>query len=160
GQPVTLNFTTGPMPLRLSVPGDGFLTLDPAGQKRISIYSVNHESLLVKLYAVEPEDYGKFVSAMRPLFKYPRDKNTPPFPEIGRRVFADTIKIAAQPDEIAVTPIDLRPALRDGLGHALLIVEPTANVTAPYGPQFFATWIQSTEIGLDASADRTQLLGW
>ncbi|MBO0726054.1 MAG: hypothetical protein J2P52_10680, partial [Blastocatellia bacterium] len=161
GRPITLNFTTGAMPLGLSVPGDGFLTLDPAGQKRISIYSVNHQSLRVALYAVTAEDYGRFMGAMRARLTYQRNKNPlPPFPEIGRRVFADTIKINAQRDEIAVTPIDLRPALRDSLGHALLIVEPTANVTTPYGPQFFATWIQSTEIGLDAFTDQTQLLGW
>jgi uncharacterized protein YfaS (alpha-2-macroglobulin family) len=161
GQPVTLKFTTGPMPLRLSVAGDGFLTLDPAGQKRISIYSINHESLRVALYAVRPEDYGRFASAMREQFTSRRNNNQPPpFPEIGRRISDDTIKIVAQPDEIVVTPIDLRPALRDGLGHALLIVEPTANVTTPYGLQFIPTWIQATDIGLDAFSDQTQLLGW
>src|SRR5262245_2618140 len=160
GQPVTLNFTTGPMEPSLSVPGGGWVTLDPAGQKRISIYSVNHESLRVTLYAAAPEDYGRFMGAMRARFTYQRNNNPPPFPEIGRRVFSETIKIDAQPDEITVTPIDLRPALRDGLGHALLIVEPTANVTTAYGPQFIPTWIQATEIGLDAFADKTQLLGW
>src|SRR5262245_1117828 len=161
GKPVTLNFTTGPMQPSLSVPGVGLVTLDPAGQKRISIYSVNHESLRVALYAATPEDYGRFMGAMRARVTDKRNHNPPPhFPEIGRRIFDDTIKINTQPDEIAVTPIDLRPALRDGRGHALLIVEPTANVTTPYGPQFFATWIQATQIGLDAFADQTQLLGW
>src|SRR5262249_37596674 len=121
GQPVTLNFTTGPMEPSLSVSGSGLVTLDPAGQKRISIYSVNQESLRVALYAVTPEDYGKFASAMRSLLTYPRNNPPPSFSEIGRRVFAETIKVNAQPDEIAVTPIDLRPALREGFGHALLI---------------------------------------
>ncbi len=41
GEPSTLNFGTGPMPLSLSVPGDSMVVLDPAGQKRIPIYSVN-----------------------------------------------------------------------------------------------------------------------
>src|SRR6266545_7833607 len=135
GQPVTLNFTTGPMEPSLSVSGSGLVTLDPAGQKRISIYSVNQESLRVALYAVTPEDYGRFASAMRARLTYQRN-NPPPFPEIGRRVFADTIKINAQPDEIAVTPIDLRPALREGFGHALLIVERTAKAATPYNLEF------------------------
>jgi uncharacterized protein YfaS (alpha-2-macroglobulin family) len=159
GQPVTLNFSTGPMQPSLSLPGSGLVTLDPAGQKRISIYSVNHQNLRVALYAVTPEDYGRFAGAMRARLKYQRD-NPPPFPEIGRRVFADTIRINAQPDEIAVTPIDLRPALRDGLGHALLIVEPTVKAATPYNFEFIPTWIQATEMGLDAFADQTQLLGW
>jgi alpha-2-macroglobulin len=102
GQPVTLNFTTGPMEPSLSMSGSGLVTLDPAGQKRISIYSVNHESLRVALYAVTPEDFGRFASAIRARLTYQRN-NPPPFPEIGRRIFADTIKVNAQPDEIAVT---------------------------------------------------------
>src|SRR5262245_8227021 len=160
GQPITLNFTTGSMKPSLSVSGNGLVTLDPAGKKSIPIYSVNHESLRVALYAVTPEDYGRVASAMRAMLTSQRDNPPPPFPKIGHRVFAETIKINAQPDEIAVTPIDLRPALRDGLGHALLIVEPTAKVTEPFVPRFIPTWIQSTGIGLDAFADQTQLLGW
>jgi alpha-2-macroglobulin len=167
GQPVTLNFTTGPIqPWLFTLSGvvglgGDLITLDPAGQKRIPIYSVNYESFRVALYAVTPEDYGKFAGAVRERLTYRRNSYPPrPFPEIGRRVFAETIKPDARPDEMAVTTIDLRPALRDGLGHALLIVEPTAPVMTPFGPQFITTWIQATEIGLDAFADRTQLLGW
>ncbi|HKQ90367.1 MAG TPA: alpha-2-macroglobulin family protein, partial [Blastocatellia bacterium] len=161
GQTVKLNINTPSASLNVYVPGEGLVTLDPAGQKRISIYSVNHESLRVALHAVAPEDYGRFMGALRARFTYQRNNNPPPpFPEIGRRVFAETIKPDAQPDEIAMTTIDLRPALRDGIGHALLIVEPTALVTTPYGPQFIPTWIQATEIGLDAFADQTELLGW
>src|SRR5262245_21378881 len=59
GQPITLNFTTGSMKPSLSVSGNGLVTLDPAGKKSIPIYSVNHESLRVALYAVTPEDYGR-----------------------------------------------------------------------------------------------------
>jgi alpha-2-macroglobulin len=166
GQPVTLNFTTGPIqPWLFTLSGvvglgGDLITLDPAGQKRIPIYSVNYESFRVALYAVTPEDYGKYAGAMRARLTYRRSNPPPQFPEIGRRVFAETIKTNAQPDEITLTTIDLRPALRDGLGHALLIVEPTAPVMTPYGPQIITTWIQATEIGIDAFADQTQLLGW
>jgi hypothetical protein len=161
GKSVILNINTPSMPLDLFAPGGDLLTLDPAGQKRISIYSVNHQSLRVALYAASPEDYGRFIDAMRERVTYQRNNyRPPPFPEIGHRVFAETIKINAQPDEITDTPIDLRPALRNGLGHALLIVEPVAPVTTSSDPQFIAKWIQSTELGLDAFADRTQLLGW
>ncbi len=161
GKNVMLTFNTGPMPLGLNVPGDGFVVLDPAGRKSISIYSVNHESLKVGLYAVAPEDFGRFMGAMRARFSYQRSSKEPqPFPEIGRRIFSDVIKIGAKQDEIIETPIDVLPALNNGLGHALLIVEPTGNVIAPDGPQFDATWIQSTNIGLDAFVDHTQLLGW
>lgn len=160
GNPVTLPIRVGAMPIRLHVPGNGLVVLDPAGPKRLALYSVNHESLRVRLFAVTPEQYGDFAAAMRARLSDDRNKLTGSFPDIGRRISDTVVPLTAQPDEIVETQIDLRPALPAGPGHALLLVEPTANVTAPYGAQFFATWIQATEIGLDTFSDDMQLLTW
>jgi alpha-2-macroglobulin len=154
GENATLNFGIGSMPLRLSVPGNGFVVLDPAAKKRISIYSVNHERLKVALYAVVPEDYGKLMAAIQ------HRRIDVPFPEIGRRIFSETIKIDAKPDEFVETPIDLQPALNEGLGHALLLVGSEVYVPEYYGKPFIATWIQSTGIGLDVFSDKRELLTW
>ncbi|HKX33538.1 MAG TPA: hypothetical protein VJ302_38020 [Blastocatellia bacterium] len=66
-------------------------------------------------------------------------------------------------DEIVETPIDLRPALKNGLGHAVLVIESvsgTGPMDGPQVPRLIPTWIQSTEIAVDAFADRAQLLVW
>jgi uncharacterized protein YfaS (alpha-2-macroglobulin family) len=160
GQDQTVEFGIGKAGLALHVPGGGFVVLDPAGPRSLSIYSVNHESLFVRLYAVSPEDYGKYAATMRARATYNRNKVIEEWPEIGRRVWSETLAISGQPDEITETKIELKPALQDGLGHALLIVEPTANVTTPYGQQRSITWIQATNLALDAFADQTQLLAW
>ena len=161
GENATLNFGIGSMPARLSVPGNGFVVLDPAAKKRISIYSVNHERLKVALYAVVPEDYGKLMAAIQAMYEKQRNRERLSFPEIGRRIFSETIKIDAKPDEFVETPIDLQPALNEGLGHALLFVEPDMYMPEYiYGKQFFATWIQSTGIGVDVFSDRSELLTW
>ena len=160
GETVTVNFSTGPAPIGLSVPGNGFVVLDPMGPRRLPIYSVNHPSLKVTLYAVAPEQYGEFAAQMRAAYSYDRAKRERQPPRLGREVFAQTIELKAQPDELIETPIDLTPALTNGLGHALLVVEPTINLTNAYGPPFWATWIQATNISLDAFADQSSLLAW
>jgi alpha-2-macroglobulin len=160
GQDQTVEFSIGKAALTLHVPGGNLVVLDPAGPRSLSIYSVNHESLFVRLYAVAPEEYGKYAAALRARVTYNRNKVVEQWPEIGRRVWADTLTLNAQPDEITETRVDLKPALTNGLGHALLIVEPTANVITPYGQQRIVTWIQATNLALDAFADQTQLLAW
>ena len=104
------------------------VTLDPAGQKRISIYSVNQESLRVALYAVTPEDYGRFASAMRARLTYPRNNPQPPFPEIGRRVFADTVKLEmSEPLDPSVFYGFKHPSLNNEVMLAFHGIEPSDN---------------------------------
>lgn len=160
GQDQTVEFGIGKAELALYVPGNGFVVLDPAGPRSISIYSVNHESLKVRLYAVTPEDYGKYAAIVRPQLMYQRAKLKEPLPEIGQRIWDETLTINGQPDEITETKIDLKTALQNGLGHALLIVEPTTTVPVRFGQHLIVTWIQSTNLALDALFDKTQLLTW
>ncbi|MCI0665740.1 MAG: MG2 domain-containing protein [Acidobacteria bacterium] len=158
GENVTLNIGVGAMSPRIYIPGDGFVILDPAAKKRISIYSVNHQSLKVSLYAVPPENYGKVRTALGGSFRSVGGLVNSS--EIEHLVFSEKIEIDAKQDELVGTPIDLQPAFKDGLGHALLIVESMVSGKSESDKQVFATWIQSTGIGLDTYADDDQLLGW
>ncbi|HEY8375755.1 MAG TPA: MG2 domain-containing protein, partial [Nannocystis sp.] len=58
------------------------------------------------------------------------------------------------------TAIDLSPALRDGLGHAIVVVEPTVAPAEPWQRQRVLTWVQATRIGLDAFVDRDKLVAY
>ncbi len=162
GQDVSVPVETSGLAPGLIVPGnEGMIVLDPAGQKRIPVYSVNHEEIKVRLFLVGPQDYGKFMTAIRVRYNGQRKpEEVPPFPEIGRLVFDRTIKIGARPDEITMTQIDLTPGLKGGLGHVILIVEPTISITTPDGPQLITRWIQSTGIGLDTFSDGDSLVAW
>ncbi|MGE0100904.1 MAG: alpha-2-macroglobulin family protein [Blastocatellales bacterium] len=162
GRDIELALETSGMEPGLNVPGrDGMVVLDPTGRKRIPVYSVNHDSFKVRLYAVGPDDFGAYSDALRARADKLRERKEPsPFPEIGRLVVDQTFQVDARPDEITVTHLDLAPALKNDLGHALLIVEPTINVTTYYGPLFIVRWIQSTGIALDAFSDRDSLIVW
>jgi hypothetical protein len=57
------------------------------------------------------------------------------------------------------TQIDLTPALKDGLGQVIVVVDSITPVNDIYHTPLFA-WVQSTQIGLDAFVDNDELVGW
>ncbi len=143
-----------------SAPGGNFLTLDPsAKQPTYSIYTINYERLKVTAYRVTPDDWPAFKAYLREYSRTDR-RPTPP----GERAFSRTIGIQAKEDELVETAIDLSEALKDGLGHVVVIVEPEAGRWAGLlgrnKPPVFQAWVQATRIGLDAFADADRLLVW
>ncbi|HXD34239.1 MAG TPA: alpha-2-macroglobulin family protein [Pyrinomonadaceae bacterium] len=136
----------------LSAPEKSFAVLNPFGPPTFSVYSNNYSSLKVRLYSVQPEDYSKWL-----LYQNPPEKGEQP-ERPGRLVMSRTIAVKAKPDEAIETPIDVSPALKDGHGQMIIVVEsPEVRGGAIYRVE---TWLQRTDIGLDAFVDKTQLVGW
>ncbi|HEY0545192.1 MAG TPA: alpha-2-macroglobulin family protein [Pyrinomonadaceae bacterium] len=161
GKAQTLTFIVGSAPPTLSSSHGNFVVLDPAASARYSVYSINYNSLKVKLYKVKPEDWPAFANYMRTAYGYydeaARKQRTLP----GRLVFNKTVPVTAKPDELVETRIDLSPALEDGFGQMILVVEPTTPVKRnDYDRQTVEAWVQSTNIGLDAFVDQNDLVGW
>ena len=152
GKPQNIKFQVGDADPQL-FGQSGLVLLDPAARKRtFDIHSVNIKSLDVQVYKVAPRDWDAFARFMQ---KNPRRPRRPP----GKKVYDKTIQVERHVDGIVETAIDLSGALdRDGLGHAVVLVEPT---TWPdeWKP-FIHSWVQSTRIGLDAFVDSTELIAW
>jgi uncharacterized protein YfaS (alpha-2-macroglobulin family) len=162
-------FRVGHEPPALYAEGQGFIVLDPERRRSFSVYSINRPRLKVSLYRVAPEDWGRFCA-------YVALRESPPADEKERRalrppgslVFQRVVEVRSKPDELTETSVDLSPALGDGYGQALLRVEPVEPVDgkdAPatvydYGSGAVETWIQATDIGLDAFADNGALHVW
>ncbi len=144
----------------VSAPGGNFLVLDPSAKKpSYSIYSINYERLKVTAYRVTPDDWAAFKNYLR---EYNRSDRRPALP--GVQAFSRTIAIKAKEDELVETAIDLSEAMRAGLGHVVLVVEPEAgrwaSLLGRQKPPVLQSWVQSTRIGLDAFADADKLLVW
>ncbi|HKG13240.1 MAG TPA: alpha-2-macroglobulin family protein, partial [Pyrinomonadaceae bacterium] len=158
GASAALTFTVGPADPALFSTGS-FVVLEPSNDPRLSVYTVNHPSLKVSLYAVAPEDYGLYVAYMRNISGYysndKRKQTTPP----GRLVSTKTVRVDARPDDTVETKIELTPALRRGLGNVYVVVEPTTRVRKDER-EVMRTWVEVTGIGLDAFVDREELVGW
>jgi uncharacterized protein YfaS (alpha-2-macroglobulin family) len=155
--PVSVTFNVGPAPPSLFGAGGNFVVLEPAGASDLSVYSVNQPSLKVSLYAVTPEDFERYVAYMKTVSGYYDPKQQKQTAPPGTLVLSKTVQPAGQPDEMTETRIDLAPALKEGRGNVFVMVEPSARQRER---EILRTWVQVTDIGLDAFVDRDELVGW
>lgn len=146
---------TGRSPSNLFSQGGHMSVLDPSGPRSFSIYTINHRSVNVKLYAVSPMDYGNFLKSLRTQDIDTGEKNDIP----GRLVSNEAIQIASKDGEMVETSIDLSRALTNGLGHVVLLVEPTTRRDRNDRSRVLK-WLQSTQIGIDAFVDHTDIVAF
>ncbi|HSK28946.1 MAG TPA: MG2 domain-containing protein, partial [Candidatus Limnocylindria bacterium] len=160
GQPATAVIRVGSADPNLYAQGGPMSVIDPFGSRAFSIYSTNFSSARVKLYAVEPTQWPQYQQYYRRL-NYD-DGRRPAIP--GRLVSENVIKIASKPDELVETRIDVSPALNDGFGSVIIDIEPVENnpkAETVRGRNWrVLSWLQSTQIGLDAFVDNTELVAF
>ncbi len=131
------------------------VVLDPAELSKVyRVYSVNEPGLRARVYAVTPDDWKKYL-AFHNEWERPRKIATP-----GRLIYDKVLKPKAAPDELAMTAVDLAPALTNGLGQALVVIEPTRAMPKGWYKPELHVWVQSTDIGLDAMIESDQVTGW
>ncbi|MEP6787131.1 MAG: Ig-like domain-containing protein, partial [Acidobacteriota bacterium] len=155
GQPAVTTIKVGSAETNLYAQG-GFMTvLDPTAKPTFSIYSTNMNAVKVRLYSVEPQDWRQFQDYVRHL-NYD-DGKRPAIP--GRLVSDKVVDIASKPDEMVETRVDIAPGLDAGFGNVILDIEPTIRKDKYDRTRIF-TWLQATQIGLDAFVDNNELVGF
>lgn len=159
GKDESVTFNVGPAPPSLVSSGKAFVALDPNAPRSFSVYSVNHKSLKVRLYRVQPEDWEKFVRYMRFTYDYYEDTKQKQTVPPGVLASTKTVMVKGNMEELTETRIDLTPALTEGLGQVVIIVEAGAGVKKRER-QSVEAWVQSTNIGLSAFVDHTDLYAW
>ncbi len=159
GKDTKLTFKVGSADPNLFGPGQPLVTLDPSLQAPIfSVYSMNYSKLTVKAYAVQPSDWPAFQQYM---IDYPRNleaKTVPP----GRLAIDKTLNVESASDTLTQVDIDLSSAMDGKFGQFVVVVQPpTSLLQRPdtYRP-IVQTWVQVTQIGLDAFTDSTDMVAW
>ncbi len=162
GKDQKLTFKVGKAEPALSNPNQVFITLDPAAKKPVfSVYAINYNKLDVKIYAVQPTDWDAF---KKYLSGWRQTDQVPPMP--GERVFDKTISLNIPDDILSEVDIDLVPYLKNGFGHFVVVVEPpkgmfeSENAKWRRFSQTIHTWVQVTQIGVDAYTDYTDMVVW
>lgn len=155
----TFKVNTSPPSLFTTV--NSFEVLDPAGPRAFTVYSVNYTRLRVMLFKVTPDDWAQFRRYHVSPYNLPRQLISPP----GRLVSDRVIDIKADPDRLTETSLDISTALDDGYGHVFVRVEPVQDGNKPvtvyaYRRNIAEAWVQSTDIALDAFADRNEIVAW
>ena len=161
GQDARLTFRVGPAEPLLVGPDQTFVTLDPASREPVfSVYAINYPRLDLKIYAVQPSDWPAF---QRYLQEYQRTDTSPEPP--GRLVVNKTLPVEAPADALSEVDIDLKDVLDgDSIRHGqfIVIVQPPQGLFPDpnrYRPAV-QTWVQVTQIGLDAFSDHSEMVVW
>ena len=96
---------------------------------------------------MQPSDYDAFGLWMRNRWNHDKPPRMP-----GKKVFDQLVKTPVGKATLVETSVDLAPALKAGLGHAIAVVEPYPW-TESYEPPMMVAWVQSTKLGIDATVD-------
>ncbi len=159
-QPATGKIDVGEAEPTLFSEQDSMLVLDPASDAKLSVYSVNRTVLKVRLYAVTPRDWDAYVK-FRQAWDWDGRLTTPP----GRLVSTRLVHPKGERDALVETRVDLGPALKDGAGQVLAIVEPP-NQPKPRNRwsyrerEWVRAWVQVTKLGLTAFKDADSASAW
>ena len=156
GKPAVATIKVGKAEQSLYAQGGNMVVLDPTAKNSFSIYSTNHSAAKVRLYQVQPTDWKQFQEYYRRI-NYDDSTTKPTIP--GKLVSDKVVTIASKPDEMVETRIDLSQFLNGGFGNLIIDVEPTVK-RDKYDRTRIFSWIQSTQIGLDAFIDNQELIGW
>ena len=154
GRAQILTFKVGSASPAITVQGNGFVVLDPTARPALSVFTLNYSRLNVQLYKVRPEDWPAYRTWVQTYYQT-QSPSAPP----GEQVLSKTIQISAKADELVETAVDLSPALQDGLGQVIAVIDPQPR-PANEQRQLIQSWVQSSRIGLDAFVDPTQMVAW
>ncbi len=155
-EPATVKIKVGSAPMNMYAQGGNMVVLDPTTKSpSYSVYSINHNTARVKMYRVEPKDWAAFQKFVR--YRNYDDGTKAEMP--GSLISNRLVDIKNTPDELSETRIDLSRVLSGGFGNVVLDIEPTVK-RDKYDRTRITTWIQGTNIGLDAFVDHEELVGF
>ena len=150
----THTFSVGPAPLALRGP-QTFVVLDPAAEPGLTVHTVNHESLRVRVWSVQPGDYGAFSQWMRGWSQH--QGNTPP---PGRRLADERVSVDGTPDAWFESTVSLKKHLPTGTGQLVVWIEPSKQPRERWAQARTVSWVQATQLGLSAHVDSGELIAW
>ncbi len=142
--------------------GQNFLTLDPTASKAVfSVYAINYKKLDLKIYAVQPADWPAYKQYLR---DWQQTDAPPEMP--GRLVEDKSLALDIPDDTLTQVDIDLSKYMDGNFGHFVVIVQPPARIFESDNDkwqrfsQTIITWVQVTQIGLDAYTDHSEMVAW
>ncbi|HEX6035210.1 MAG TPA: MG2 domain-containing protein, partial [Anaerolineales bacterium] len=162
GKDARLTFKVGKADPVLVNSGQTLLTLDPTvSHKTFSAYAINYDRLTLKVYAVQPPDWTQFKKSVA---EWQQSDTLPDMP--GVLVDDKTLSLNIPDDTLSQVDIDLGPYLNGEFGHFILILQPPRAAFEQDEDrwrrlsQTIMTWVQITQIGLDAYVDHSEMVAW
>jgi uncharacterized protein YfaS (alpha-2-macroglobulin family) len=156
----TFKFKVGAAQPQLYSTANVMNVLDPSADPSFTVFSTNYAKFRLRAWKVEPTDWSDYLAFMRDWNYYGKHQAKPP----GELVLDEERSIDAEPDELVETSIALSEYLDESEhGNLVLWVTPTKTTRGsqmPKYPPHVRTWVQATDIGLDAFVDDDEFLAW
>lgn len=132
------------------------IVANPFVKPTFSFVSAGFDSLRIKVFRVEPEDWIKFLEYAD---KSSDDGKQAILQPPGSLISDSVVRIADGKNDYTETVIELSRFLKGGTGNLVIEVgEPKAERNGER--QSAAVWVQATRIGLDAFVDNGNLIGY
>ncbi|MBK9923846.1 MAG: hypothetical protein IPP66_01015 [Anaerolineales bacterium] len=162
GDDTSLTFKVGKADSILVNTGQSFITLDPTASKKVfSVYAINYNKLNLKVYSVQPADWPRFKEYLR---EWQRTDNPPSMP--GTLVEDSSLTLNIPDDTLSQVAVDLGKHMNGDFGQFVLIVEPPKKIIEAEEDKYrrfsqtIITWVQVTQIGIDAYTDHSEMVAW
>ena len=165
GEPETVEFEIEEASPLIWSPGGHFVTLDPfAAEQTIPVIVRHWERLRVRLYAVDPSEYGSYerFEDFGRQFLYASDPRLvdAPWPVTAE----ETVDTGIHDSTLTEVLLDLASVLKGEHGHVVVTVEGVGrtagtSVGDPSRSRAVA-WVQDTDIGVDFVTDGSDLVVW
>jgi len=136
--------------------GPPMIVLDPNAPPSMSVYSVNHQKLRLRVYRVKPADWSTLSDWWNDHQQDWHHRAHLP----GERIEDTVLNVGGDVDAMVETAVKLKPYLDGRYGQLLVWVTPTKPPKEPWQRQEVIHWIQRTDIGLTAFHDRGHLEVW
>ncbi|MFH1086681.1 MAG: Ig-like domain-containing protein, partial [Chloroflexota bacterium] len=154
----TVEFNVTSAQASMATPWEPYVVLDPLAKPTYTVYTINYDTVRVRVYAVSPDDWPAYQRYLREGYRT-EGGGTPP----GRQVQDAKVATKGQPDALTETALDLSKHLRDGKGHLILLIQPEGGLVSALRRErqpVLRVWVQATGIALDAFVDGEELLAW
>ena len=153
------SFDVGPAQPTLTATVSDFTVLDPSAEPALSVFSTNYAAVRLKAWRVDPSDLFAYRRWNEDHHSYGKREVKPP----GKLVLDQKISLQAKPDELVETSIPLAEALGKEQGNIIVLLTPAKTTRGTSMPDYrpeIRTWVQRTNIAIDAFVEHDQLLTW
>ena len=158
GRSETVRFSIDRARPHLSFMGGPLATVDPLGARQtIPVMVRQWEQLRVRLYAVEPGDYGSYLDFVHRWWRS-EDKAVVEVP--WPLAVDEIVDTGIDDDALTEVPIDLSGALNGEHGHVVMIVEGAGRLAETATGYLTLAWVQDTDIGVDMITDYRDVVVW
>ncbi len=169
GREVTAHFNVDKAEPYLHAPGAALITLDPFGPPVLSLFTINHPKLDVRVFAVEPRDWEAFLAFQRrsgPHRRLPDVQGPAEHAPPGALLYEEQVSHETEADVLTEFPLDLARAFGDDRRHVVVEVQAPSDLLERHEslghrePPVIRRWIQRTALGLDAVVDHEHVHAW